>query len=258
MSEDYGYTTADGETTGGWSGSDASHDRATREERSGRARHRREQVLKIVRLTGLFGMTVSEVEEALSIGHGHASGALSNLHKAGRLECLKERRGGQHIYVLPHAVNGRATRPFGRAKKAKPLIDVLAPAEPVADPRLVERAETAEAALAAAVEKHDQIVAEARQEGHDEGWQIGYDAAMEAALRTRTATTAYNEGLDSGRREGQALAARRIYEMVVGMQAQMPKTVQTHHAKCWMQHPACALNAVKAASAKMIPMEVQK
>jgi hypothetical protein len=255
MSEDYGYTTADGETTGGWSGSDASHDRATSEERSGRARHRREQVLKIVRLTGLFGMTVREVEEALSIGHGHASGALSNLHKAGRLECLKERRGGQHIYVLPHAVNNRPTRPFGRAKKAKPLIDVLAPVEPGADQRLVERAEMAEAALAAALERCVDVEAMARQEGRDEGWQVGYDDAMEAAGRTLKATTAYIEGLDSGRREGQAMAARRIYEMVVGMQTQMPKTVQTHHAKCWMQHPACALNAVRQAAARMAPEE---
>jgi hypothetical protein len=251
---DFGYV-QDGTYTGGWSGSDASRDRAEREERTGRARHRREQVLKVVRLTGLFGMTVGEVEEALSIGHGHASGALSNLHKAGRLECLKERRGGQHVYVLPHAVNGRATRQFGRAKKAKPLIDVLAPVEPVADTLLVERAETAEAALAAALERHDEVVGEAKRAGYDEGWQAGYDEAMEVARRDRTATTAYEDGLHAGHAAGQAVAARRIYEMASGMQSQMPKTVQTHHAKCWMQHPACALNAVRQAAARMAPEE---
>jgi hypothetical protein len=51
------------------------------------------------------------------------------------------------------------------------------------------------------------------------------------------------------------VAARRIYEMASGMQSQMPKTVQTHHAKCWMQHPACALNAVRQAAARMAPEE---
>jgi hypothetical protein len=248
---DFGYV-QDGTYTGGWSGSDASRDRVEREERTGRARHRREQVLKVVRLAGLDGMTVHEVERALTIGHGHASGALSNLHKAGRLECLKERRGGQHVYVLPHAVNGRLTRPFGRSKAAKPLVEVFAAADASA---AVERAETAEAALAAALERHDEVVGEAKRAGYDEGWQTGYDAAMEVAHRDRTATTAYEDGFHAGHVAGQAVAARRIHEMASGMLGQIPKTVQTHHAKCWMQHPACALNAVRQAAARMAPEE---
>lgn len=246
---DYGYV-QDGEYTGGWSGSDASRDRAEREERTGRARHRREQVLKIVRLAGLDGLTVHEVEKALTIGHGHASGALSNLHKAGRLECLKERRGGQHIYVMPHAVNGRPTRAFGRRTAATGEVGAQDQSEEIR--RLTAALEATKRALdVTGREAREAGYTTGHEEGHAIGWQEGYDAAVAVT----TDSTPYLSGVHDGKREGEVIAARRIYEMVVGMQSQIPKTVQTHHGKCWMQHPACALNAVQRAAARMIPTE---
>lgn len=53
------------------------------------------------------GITAREVERAFSIGHGPASGALTRLHRAGRVVRLKERRDGQEVYVTPEYVSGR-------------------------------------------------------------------------------------------------------------------------------------------------------
>ena len=113
---DADYTTADGESTEGWSGSDTSHARASRERRTGRDLHRREATWDVVRLGGLNGATWREVAEALHCHHGAASGALSNLHKAGKVARLKQQSGGSAIYVLPHAVNDRPVSEYGRIK----------------------------------------------------------------------------------------------------------------------------------------------
>lgn len=246
---DYGYV-QDGTYTAGHSGSEASRDRAVTDERTGRGRHRREQVLKVVRLSGLEGKTWYEVAGILDIHHGAASGALSNLHKAGRLECLKERRGGAHVYVLPHLVNGRATRPFGRVRAATPEVGVQ---EPLAYPSpqtadLERRIEDTETALAAEA-------TDAYDHGHDDGWQTGYDAAMEVALRERSGSTAYQEGLTEGAKRGRMETARKVREIAVGMQNSLPSVTQSHHSKCWMQHPACALNSIRLAAERIITLE---
>jgi hypothetical protein len=50
--------------------------------------------------------------------HGQASGALSDLHKAGLIARLVERRNRCSVYVLPEHVGGRATAAHGRNKPA--------------------------------------------------------------------------------------------------------------------------------------------
>jgi hypothetical protein len=45
--------------------------------------------------------------------HGQASGALSVLHKEGRIARLTERRNRCAVYVLPEYVQGRETSPHG-------------------------------------------------------------------------------------------------------------------------------------------------
>lgn len=60
---------------------------------------------------GAYGMTVREYRDKYDIHHGIASAHLSNLHAAGYLAKLKQRRERCGIYVVPSEVGGRATVP---------------------------------------------------------------------------------------------------------------------------------------------------
>jgi hypothetical protein len=62
---------------------------------------------------------VKEVEDALSIGHGPASSALTHLHRAERVVRLQERRMGQQVYLLKGYAEGREESPY-RPRLAKP------------------------------------------------------------------------------------------------------------------------------------------
>lgn len=64
-----------------------------------------------VRRTGVYGLTVKEYRDRYAIHHGVASAHLSNLHEAGYLKKLKQRRERCGVYVLPHFVNDRPTVP---------------------------------------------------------------------------------------------------------------------------------------------------
>jgi hypothetical protein len=67
------------------------------------------------------GITIAELREAKgSLHHGKMSSALTNLHKAGRLARLAERRGRCHVYVLPEFVDERETQAF---RPNRPQID---------------------------------------------------------------------------------------------------------------------------------------
>lgn len=63
---------------------------------------------------GMDGITVKEYRERYDIHHGRASAHLSNLHEAGYLAKLKERRDKCGIYVLPSLVDDRPTVPHVR------------------------------------------------------------------------------------------------------------------------------------------------
>jgi DNA-binding MarR family transcriptional regulator len=68
--------------TGGWSGTETSKARAEDDKKSGRLSQRQQDVLRAL-YDQPEGLIWSEIADALRLHHGQASGALSNLHKAG-------------------------------------------------------------------------------------------------------------------------------------------------------------------------------
>jgi hypothetical protein len=104
------YTTADGESTTGWSGTDTSRDRARKSDK----KDHQMLVIRMLSKARFVGCTVVEIRDRAIPHHGTASGTLSNLHKAGKIARLADRRSGAKVYVLPEFVNGRETEPFGR------------------------------------------------------------------------------------------------------------------------------------------------
>ena len=103
----------------GWSGSETSRERAEREDAMGITGHRQAAVYALLAQKNTAGMTVKEVEDALSIGHGPASSALTHLHRADRVARLQERRVGQQVYVLKGYVEDREESPY-RPRLARP------------------------------------------------------------------------------------------------------------------------------------------
>lgn len=100
-------------------GSETSEAARRGDDKSGRTKVRQNAVMRIVADSREYGITDVDLRK-LGVGHhGQTSSALSNLHKAGHLARLRERRDKCQIYVLPLHVNGRETVPFGRKKKAK-------------------------------------------------------------------------------------------------------------------------------------------
>lgn len=97
--------------TSGHSGSSTSRERAEHEDSSGVTGKRQGRVLEHVDYLGTEGATVREIRIGLSLHHGQASAALSNLHSAGHLVRLTERRERCQVYVTPDNVNGREVVP---------------------------------------------------------------------------------------------------------------------------------------------------
>lgn len=108
-----------GQKGSGWSGSETSRERAEREDAMGITGKRQAQVYALLATHTTNGMTVKEVEDALSIGHGPASSALTHLHRADRVVRLQERRVGQQVYVLKGYAEDREESPY-RPRQAKP------------------------------------------------------------------------------------------------------------------------------------------
>lgn len=112
--------------TSGWSGSDASRTRAETEDRDGTTTRRQSQVLFLLAGEGVLGATWKEVADRLGWHHGQASGALSVLHKEGKVERLVARRNRCSVYVLPQFRHGRPASPHGRrASEAQQLRQIL-------------------------------------------------------------------------------------------------------------------------------------
>lgn len=116
------YPDEDGTMTGGWSGSETSHERAKTEARNGTLQQRQQEVLNMVARKRFAGATWREVSSTLGLHHGQASGALSNLHKGGRVVRLTQKRGKCAIYVYPEYVEGRSVAPYGRRTPASPEV----------------------------------------------------------------------------------------------------------------------------------------
>ena len=85
--------------------SDTSHDRATREDRSGEATARRKTIIDLLQAAGPRGMTWAEVSEATGLHHGQASGALSTLHKHHAIIMVNIKRNRCHPYIHPQYAN---------------------------------------------------------------------------------------------------------------------------------------------------------
>lgn len=84
------------------------------------------EAIAYVQGTGRRGATSLEWEEDAGLGHGAASGALSNAHRAGYLVLLRERRRGYGVYVRNRhdLVMGRDTVPHRSNRPgATPAID---------------------------------------------------------------------------------------------------------------------------------------
>lgn len=120
----------------GWSGSSTSKDRADREDSSGITGRRQREVLLLLREARENGMTWNEVGSRLGLHHGQVSGALTGLHKTGRIVRLSESRNRSKIYALAEFTAGRPTEPYtpNSKKIAVPdgMIAVLLP------PRIAE------------------------------------------------------------------------------------------------------------------------
>lgn len=93
--------------TSGWSGSETSRDRAVTEDGDGTTTRRQAQALWFLEQQHRYGATWKELAEWYGWHHGQASGVLSVLHKAGKIERLTLRRMKCAVYVLPDNIMGR-------------------------------------------------------------------------------------------------------------------------------------------------------
>ena len=100
--------------TSGWSGSLTSQDRAVTADENGTTRDRQQTVLGLLYLAGFDGLTWKDLSESTGWHHGTASGALSVLHKEGRVARLSETRSRSKVYVIPGYAGDRATEAHGR------------------------------------------------------------------------------------------------------------------------------------------------
>lgn len=97
--------------TSGWSGTGTSEQRAKEADRTGITGDRQRRVMWFLAGCRTRGATWKELSEQTGWHHGTASGALSVLHKTGRISRLTEVRNRCKVYVLPEWVNGRDTEP---------------------------------------------------------------------------------------------------------------------------------------------------
>ena len=102
--------------TSGHSGTDTSEERARTEDSTGVTSHRQRLVLAELSAAGTHGLTVANLRHRLGLHHGQASAALTNLHRAGRIARLAEKRNRCHVYFLPKHVDGSETQAPTRNK----------------------------------------------------------------------------------------------------------------------------------------------
>lgn len=119
----------------GWSGSDTSHERADRDDTGGVTGRRQRQTIGLLHQVGERGLTWKELANILDVHHGGASGALSVLHRDGRIARLADRRGGSKVYVLPEYVAGRVTERHGRNKRTVDNEEALAKVRDLVKPQ---------------------------------------------------------------------------------------------------------------------------
>lgn len=93
-----------------YNGSEGNARHATSADRRGVRGETQAAVLDVLRGRQTLGATSAELEQALSMGHGRVSGALSALHRGDEIVMLQDRRDRQYVYVVADCVAGRPTR----------------------------------------------------------------------------------------------------------------------------------------------------
>jgi len=205
---DWGYPEPGGEVyTEGHSGSDTSRDRALTDAREGRDVKRRAKALALLREAGDYGLTWWEMDDLTGWGHGKVSGALSNLHKEGRIARLVETRGRSKVYILPDLVGDRPTE-VRRSNKA-------------VDSDSVEQA--------------------AYQRGFDDGESVASDELTAALNR------AMIDGYGQGERATRARIANHLLSLGRAVKATSPSGMHVHTKECFLTRPACLMDAVMKA-----------
>jgi hypothetical protein len=104
----------------GWSGTDTSKERAEYNDTYGKTQQIQAFVFRWLMWRNEKGATWREIAEASGWHHGSVSGALSVLHKEGRISRLLEKRDRCRVYVLNEYVSGRETDSQGRKPKECP------------------------------------------------------------------------------------------------------------------------------------------
>ena len=120
------YPSRRGPTSGYAEGVATSEERARHADTSGQTQHRQGWVLGALTNAETTGLTWAEIDRWKHWGHGSISGVLSNLHKAGKIARLTERRDGCFVYVLPEHVNGRETQEQGRPRQPQEALALAA------------------------------------------------------------------------------------------------------------------------------------
>lgn len=103
--------------TSGWSGTDTSRQRAVTRDTNGDTAEVQTFVYRYLLWQRETGSTWKEIAEASGWHHGTVSGALSVLHKTGKIARLLETRARCRVYVLPPYIGDRETDSQGRKPK---------------------------------------------------------------------------------------------------------------------------------------------
>jgi hypothetical protein len=111
--------------TSGWSGSQASAERAITADSSGTTNERQQKVMAELAHRRDIGLTWVDLERLYGWHHGIASGVLSVLHKVGLINRLTEKRAKCSVYVLPEWTQGRATAAHRPNVSARLLMEIL-------------------------------------------------------------------------------------------------------------------------------------
>lgn len=90
-------------------------------------------------------------------------------------------------------------------------------------------------------------VEKAREEGHDLGWQEGYDRGAEAAVPQYQLDEARREGIELGERRERDKMAKYFTALRIEVERNGARAVTTHHARCWLNHPACMAAMIQRA-----------
>lgn len=106
--------------TSGWSGTDTSRQRAITRDTTGDTAEVQAFVYRYLLWQRETGATWKEISEASGWHHGTVSGALSVLHKTGKIARLLETRARCRVYVLPPYIGDRLTDSQGRKPKPCP------------------------------------------------------------------------------------------------------------------------------------------